>query len=467
MVCGVPTGISTNSTLSNVTGITVVTINWTTVANNNGYEIRLRPIGTTTWAQYTANTNTYTFMGLNSTTTYQYQIRTKCYANSSCYSQYSADNTFTTLETCMIPTGLSAVVNNNSASLSWIATNAVSYKVRYKPTTSSTWEVTPNFYTNNMLLEGLSSNTTYEFQVSSNCSGGSSSSYSNSSSFTTGNANCSTPSVITTSNITTTSATLSWTGVPGIASYTIRYRLGAYNWTVTTSTTNSKVLSGLQVGATYEYRIASNCPTSGISPYSTSQNFTTVCPAPTTTPTVSSITNNSANVSWSAVSGIGAYDVRYKTTAASTWSGGSPWSYTTNKTLTGLTHSTAYLVKVASVCASILSVYSPQASFTTLTQLLPFNGDVTKTTLSEEATNLVIHPNPADDIVWLNCESHTEQSAIIYMYDIMGRLMKTEQLKLSIGVNKLSLDISSLPVGYYNIQIKLNNETINAKLMKQ
>lgn len=471
LVCGVPTGVSASISSSPTNPGTVAeNILWTLVANANGYQVRYRQQGVPIWATKDVPTGTSVVLtALDPSKVYEYQVRTKCYANNSCYSQYSALATFTSANLCMSVTGVYCTVSANSVSVYWNAStsNTSAYEVQYKLASNSTWLTIGNTYGNSIVVEGLLSNTSYDFRVKRTCALGLTS-YSNISSATTGIASCNTPTNIVVSNITTASATISWTTVLGISSYIVRYKTtNGLNWINVTASTNSITLSGLGKGVSYQFIVASNCPTSGISPYSTSQNFTTVCPAPTTTPTVSSITNNSANVSWSAVSGIGAYDVRYKTTAASTWSGGSPWSYTTNKTLTGLTPSTAYLVKVASVCQSVSSAYSPQASFTTLTQLLPFNGDVTKTTLSEEATNLVIHPNPADDIVWLNCESHTEQSAIIYMYDIMGRLMKTEQLKLSIGANKLSLDISSLPVGYYNIQLKLNNETINAKLMKR
>jgi hypothetical protein len=90
---------------------------------------------------------------------------------------------------------------------------------------------------------------------------------------------------------------------------------------------------------------------------------TVTCAAPNT-PSVSSITTASATVTWTAVGTATAYRVEYKTAAASTWT---TLANTTSvsTSLTGLSPSTTYNVRVYSICGTQSSAASTTASFTT------------------------------------------------------------------------------------------------------
>ena len=78
----------------------------------------------------------------------------------------------------------------------------------------------------------------------------------------------------------------------------------------------------------------------------------------------SSITSSSATVSWGSVSGAVSYNLKYKTSAASTWTTVSGIA-TTSYNLTGLAASTVYKYKVQTVCSGSTTSYSTVASFTT------------------------------------------------------------------------------------------------------
>jgi bacillolysin len=88
---------------------------------------------------------------------------------------------------CNIPTGLaSSSITSSSATVSWsAATGAISYNLQYKVSTSSTWITVSGITGTSYGLTNLSASTTYNFQVQSVCSGGSTSAYSAVSSFTT------------------------------------------------------------------------------------------------------------------------------------------------------------------------------------------------------------------------------------------------------------------------------------------
>ncbi|MBK6482699.1 MAG: T9SS type A sorting domain-containing protein [Chitinophagaceae bacterium] len=86
---------------------------------------------------------------------------------------------------------------------------------------------------------------------------------------------CGTPSGLSSSSITSSSATVSWTAVSGATSYNVQYKLSSSStWTTTTSTTTSKSLTGLTASTTYNYQVQAVCA-SGSSAYSTAASFTT------------------------------------------------------------------------------------------------------------------------------------------------------------------------------------------------
>jgi hypothetical protein len=86
---------------------------------------------------------------------------------------------------------------------------------------------------------------------------------------------CGTPSGLSASSITTTSATLNWGTVTGATSYNVRYKvLDGPTWTATIATTNNKAISGLSASSSYEFQVQAVC--SGVNgTYTGSANFAT------------------------------------------------------------------------------------------------------------------------------------------------------------------------------------------------
>lgn len=185
----------------------------------------------------------------------------------------------------------------------------------------------------------------------------------------TAGSNCGTPDFLSSTAITTSSATVLWATVAGASSYDVDYKLNSSGtWTnaVTGTTSISVNLSGLASGLLYDWRVRANC-TGGSSTYAQSQ-FTTIPVAGCNTPTglsSSGITVSSATVSWTAASGAVSYDVDYKTNASGTWTNAATGTTATSVNLSGLSASTLYDWRVRTNCASSSSLYT-QAQFTTL-----------------------------------------------------------------------------------------------------
>ena len=178
---------------------------------------------------------------------------------------------------------------------------------------------------------------------------------------------CGVPTNLVAGSVTTTSASLSWTGVPGAASYTLQWKpISGSTWTAVSGITGtSYALNGLTAGTGYQFQVLTVCSGSS-SGYATAVSFTTssaTCNVPTGLGVVS-ITSTSASLSWGTVAGATSYTLQWKPSASSTWttvSGLTSASYS----LTGLSASTAYQFQVSSNCASGSSAYSASASFTT------------------------------------------------------------------------------------------------------
>lgn len=265
--CTQPTGLFTQEITS-----TSAKMKWSQVIGAGSYNVRYRQTGTTTWSTNITYFNELVESSLSPFTTYEFQVQTNC---GSYNSAYSSVNTFTTLAPpCSVPTGLNTPeITHNSAKMKWTqASGALSYNVRYRKTGVTTWTTALTYY-NELVATGLNAQTSYEFQVQTNCDG-TVSNYSAISTFTTIAVQCSAPTALLVTNVTSNGATVNWTGSSFATSYNLRYRVsGSATWTNMTSATNTKALTGLSSSTSYVFQVQSVC-TSGTSNF-VSGSFTT------------------------------------------------------------------------------------------------------------------------------------------------------------------------------------------------
>jgi len=180
-VCSVPAGLASASITSNS-----ATASWTAVSGAVSYDLQYRVNGGTTWTSIAAiTTASRALAGLTASTTYEFQVRTNCSASSSAFST-SATFTTSAAALCAVPAGLaSSTITTTGATVSWTAVSgAVSYDLQYRVNGGTTWTSIAAIATTSRALTGLTANTTYEFQVRTNCAG-SSSAFSASATFTT------------------------------------------------------------------------------------------------------------------------------------------------------------------------------------------------------------------------------------------------------------------------------------------
>ncbi|MBK7869205.1 MAG: T9SS type A sorting domain-containing protein [Saprospiraceae bacterium] len=88
IVCLTATGLNATNVTTNS-----ATLNWIAATNANSYDVRLRPVGSSTWSSGTTTSTSINATELSPNTQYEFQVQTNC---SSTESNFSASATFTT-----------------------------------------------------------------------------------------------------------------------------------------------------------------------------------------------------------------------------------------------------------------------------------------------------------------------------------------------------------------------------------
>ena len=274
---------------------------------------------------------------------------------------------------CIDPTNVTASnVGLTSATISWDAVSVTGkYDFRYREVGSSTWSTITNFLGTTYTLNGLSDGTDYEFEVRSMCGGGYYSSWV-STTFTTVLA-CSTPTNLSSSSVTPSSATISWDAVTGAQYYIYSTRIiGATGWVDDTTTSTSVSLTGLSSypNAELRYRVKAVCDASGTnsSAFTGTESFT-IPPCglsitvTTTDATVYGASDGTASISVSG--GFGSVTLNLNGADTTALSAG---SYTVSATdAAGCTASTTYVVSEPPNCIDPTNVTASNVGLTSAT----------------------------------------------------------------------------------------------------
>jgi hypothetical protein len=84
-----------------------------------------------------------------------------------------------------------------------------------------------------------------------------------------------------------------------------------------------------------------------------------------------------------------------------------------------------------------------------------------KTRLTMEVT-----PNPVKDFIYVYIQSAVQTSAVLTIYDQMGRLMRARSIMLQRGGNNIAMDaIAKLPPGIYYTTLQCRDEMVTQKLV--
>ncbi len=182
--------------------------------------------------------------------------------------------------TCNAPSNItSTVLSGQCVKLSWTAEPdpVDKYKVRYRVVGGSWTEYNAKYTLS--FINDLAMNTTYEYQVKTNCiPGQSSSGWSAINTFTTLTDNCDRPQTIAVSGVTTTTATVTWVPTPDDLKYKVGYKKSGdtgYTQILINAPASSYELMSLVAGSNYKATVKTKCA-GGWTNWTPKEDFTTL-----------------------------------------------------------------------------------------------------------------------------------------------------------------------------------------------
>ncbi|MCR3760143.1 hypothetical protein KYB31_14285 [Clostridium felsineum] len=327
---------TTITIVSNVTSSvssTSITASWAAVVGAISYDIEVDGKVITG-----ITSNSYVITGLTPGTDYSYKVRVVTSAGISDWSQLVTETTIGVVN------NVTAVLNNNSMTVSWTAASgAASYDIEVNGTIISGITGT------NYVITGLTPGTTYTYKVRVNTSNGIGD-WSNP--IVKADLNI-IPSNGVTAIVTGTSVNLSWQGIAGAAGYDVEVD----GTIVSVGNITSYVATNLQPGVTHTYRIR---PTTegGVGDWSSPIVKTTLDVI--TQGNITAVpTDTSVNVSWQGVAGATGYDIEIDGKVISGITG-------TSYEITGLQPGIAVSYRIRPITVDGVGVWSEVISQTTL-----------------------------------------------------------------------------------------------------
>ena len=185
---------------------------------------------------------------------------------------------------------------------------------------------------------------------------------------------CTAPTNVTTSNVTQTSATITWTAGGTETAWELQYKTAsASSWSnsINVTGTPSHNLTGLTAGTQYQVRVRAVCSATETSDWSATASFTTaqssVTPPTVTTNDATNIAQTTATLNGAVTAGsetITAQGFEWKATTGGTYTAVNATGTTMSYDLAGLSPNTSYTFKAFATTASG-TTYGAEKTFTT------------------------------------------------------------------------------------------------------
>jgi len=303
-----------------------------------------------------------------------------------------------------------------------------------------------------------------------------------------GGSNCATPAGLSTSSITTTTATLNWGVVAGATSYNVRYKTTASSaWTNTTSSTTSKAISGLTSATAYEFQVQGVCATTGS--YSGSTTFTTssssTC-SDTYEPNNSSsayktisvntdidaLISSSSDLDWFRfttatpntniqvnLSNLPAdYDVRLYNSSLSTLAIGQNGGTTSESIKRNTSSAATYYVRVYGYNGVFSTSQCYRLRVNASSTPFRFQDNVLNPMKGDLESGIIAIPNPSSGQTSFEFLSDVPGVASISVVDMLGRVVVQNTQEVQEGINAVQMNVGNFSKGIHIILIDLDGK---------
>lgn len=412
------------------------------------YQWAVTPTAALPGSWNTTNATSATYNALVPGSTYYIHVRSNCGTSTSTYTALQFTNQF---PPCAQPATLSiSGVNMHGADMRWTSSPDVMNGYQYaltttaNPPSSGIMLTTDTFYSPGNLIGGQK----YYFWLRTHC-GTSLNNISNVStwmvdSFTTP-LTCLPASGANITNVTATTADISWAKYPGIYGY--EYILNtsatppATGISGTAITFNNLAPTNLFSGTGYYFHLRIRCDTFNYSPWITKGfNTTNVCNAAPSSVALTAIAPTQATFSWTGVPGAQQYQYCATTTNIPDINSNT-FSSQTTATVLSLSPSTSYYFHVRAYCSpEDLSGWETIPFSTVSVSVDPL--------ASEEANELRVYPNPAQDLLQIELKGTVKGKPNVMLMDLKGQVLR--QVELSDSLTEIN--IQDLPQGMYLIR---------------
>lgn len=322
------------------------------------YQLQWRAAGAANWTVTPVQTSWgYSLTDLTNNTNYEWRVRTICAAGDT--SAFSPTLAFQTK--CFPPSyPNTTTVGAQSVRLNWNAYyGGTASEVQWRPAGAATWTIVSNITTGYLTLNGLSSDTYFEWKVRTVCSPNATSDFVDGPLFQT---QCPVPTNLQVTLSNPDAVELKWSSLLTGVRFDLQWRqAGASTWTLVENLSSPEyILAGLTNETTYEWQVRTVCTATSRSDFSEIQTIRTRCPIPTGL-TTSLVSHNSATLQWTSSVPV---TLQWRPAGTATWTTVS--TVRSPYALTGLANNTVYEWRVQAICSSSnVSVYTAVQALTT------------------------------------------------------------------------------------------------------
>lgn len=283
---------------------------------------------------------------------------------------------------------------------------------------------------------------------------------------------CSTPTALTATNITSSSATLTWSAQTGASNYLLWWRPSGGSWQNILPTTNSATITGLQSETVYYFTVAARC-SDGYTPYASPYpTFTTKPVAANTVTTIYQHCNYSTS-GYAVDLALGSYTLAQlnakgisdnSVSSLRVQSGYEVVLYRDNNFQGG-----GWIMRGDYSCLTGLNFNDMTSSIVVrqTATAAASNGETatapTEIKVDMISTIPVVAPNPFINNISVKFDSSVTENAEVEVVDTFGKqALRLESIKSGEEIN-----LSSLSPGIYVLRIKVGDRVSTQRVMKR
>ena len=270
--------------------------------------------------------------------------------------------------------------------------------------------------------------------------------------------NCVAPTGLSVGTVGQNTATVTWTAGGAETSWEVQYKVAtASNWQTATANSSVYTLTGLTPATSYNVKVRAVCDANVTSDWSSSVTFTTAntdtptCPAPYSL--TCNVDHTNVTLTWQQEPNTAnEWQINYRQSTESTWN--TVTATTTSYTLIDLAANVQYVANVVAHCTNgLTSGESNTVTFET-------NNIGIEDYLAKAVK---LYPNPATQLVNVECEAGSEATSI-EVYNVYGQLLMTLGTE---GQHVTQIPVSGLADGMYYVRVTTAMGVVTKNFVKR